>query len=302
MTIPKHNNLISPDKRDKVVNEFAFFGKANSNSLNMHIEQNNYHLSEENLRQLKAWFTKYVHSFYTADPVLQPDLVLKEKHSHRVGDQILHIGSKLGLCDNDLRIAETMALLHDIGRFEQVTRYRTFSDKKSVNHAEMGLMVLQQEKALAALDEKTRQLILKAISYHNRLGIPAEESPTCLFYSRLLRDADKLDILALFANYYYVDAGERSTIVELELPDEPKVSSDVMNDLQQGKVVNMGQLKFLNDFKLLQMGWVYDVNFQPTLQALHAHGYLKKIRDTLPSSAAIDHIYAQMLSYIEGRL
>lgn len=266
----------------------------------MHIEH--YHLSEENLRQLKAWFTKYVHSFYATEPVLRPDLVLKEKHSRRVGVQILNIGGKLGLGDNDLRIAETMGLLHDIGRFEQVTRYRTFSDRKSVDHAAMGLLVLQREKTLAALDEKTRQLIRKAISYHNRLGVPAEESPACLFYSRLLRDADKLDILALFADYYYIDEEKRSTIVELDLPDEPDVSPGVLKDLQQGKVVNMSHLKFLNDFKLLQLGWVYDINFQPTLQALHGHGYLQKIRATLPSSAAIDHIYAQMLSYIEGRL
>jgi len=268
----------------------------------MHREKNNYHLTEKNLEQFKAWFTNYVHSFYVADPVLQPDLVLKEKHSRRVGLEIINIGSKLGLCDNDLRIAETMALLHDIGRFEQVTRYQTFSDRKSVDHAEMGLLVLKQEKALAALDENTRELILKAISYHNRLTIPAEESGTCLFYSRLLRDADKLDILALFANYYYVDARKRSSIVELDLPDEPELSPDVLNDLQQGKAVNMRQLKFLNDFKLLQMGWVYDVNFQPTLQAIHSHGYLKKIRNTLPSLVTIDQIYTKMISYIEGRL
>ena len=118
----------------------------------------------------------------------------------------------------------------------------------------------------------------------------------------VLRDADKLDILALFAEYYYVDAGKRSTIVELDLPDEPAVSSEVMKDLQHGKMVNMRQLKFLNDFKLLQLGWVYDVNFQPTLQELQRQGYLQKIRATLPAWAAIDEIYARILSYITWRL
>jgi len=263
---------------------------------------NNCHLSEEFLQGLRDWFTRYTGSFYTADPVLQPVLLLKEGHSRRVSGIILHIGRKLLLSDHGLRMAEVMALFHDIGRFEQVTRYGTFVDRKSVNHAELGLQVLKREKVLAGLEEDTRELILRAISYHNRLSIPAEESPDCIYYSRLLRDADKLDILALFSRYYYAEPAERSSAVELDLPDGPDVSEGVLKDLQRRKTVNMQQLRFLNDFKLLQLGWAYDVNFQPSLELIREQGYLQKIRATLPESEAIDLIYDQILSHIESRL
>ncbi len=269
----------------------------------LHMQQNNTPpLTGEQLKLLKQWFRKYVHSYYTADPFLQPDLVLKEKHSRHVAGEIRAIGSQLGLGANGLRIAEAMGLLHDIGRFEQVTRYRTFVDGKSENHAELGIRVLQQEQALASWEEQTRQLVMKAISYHNRLSIPEDESPATLFYSRLLRDADKLDILALFAAYYSGGQGKRSTVVELDLPDEPGISAEVLGSLQQGKAVNMRQLRFFNDFKLLQLAWVYDINFDLTLATLHTRGYLQKIREALPPSNQIDRLYDRLLSYIEDRL
>ncbi len=259
-------------------------------------------LSPEDLQGLKDWFFQYVHSFYSQNPLIQKPLKLKEDHSLRVGTEILNIGRELALSAQDLRIAEAMALFHDIGRFAQITRYQTFVDGKSANHAALGVQVLEQEKVLAALTDATQALILKAVSYHNRLNIPAGESPECVFYSRLLRDADKVDILALFSRYYREGPEERSSAVELDLPDRPEVSADVLATLQQGAVVSNRQLKTLNDFKLLQLAWVYDINFPPTLRIIRERHYLKNIRDTLPVSEQIDRIYARMLSFLEEKL
>jgi putative nucleotidyltransferase with HDIG domain len=267
----------------------------------MHL-QHTYKLSEENLNKLKAWFRQYVQSFYSSDPHVQQAMVLKEEHSLRVCKEILNICRMLNLSDNDLRLAEAMALFHDIGRFEQFTRYQTFADKKSENHAELGVNILQKEKILATVDETTRDLILKTVSYHNRLSIPAEESPVCIYFSRLLRDADKLDIFELVSTYYYIDNAERSAAVELYLPDTPDISEDVLANLEEGKMANIHDMKSLNDFKLLQMAWVYDINFQPTFQMIHERGYLKKIRDTLPASARIDQVYTGLLSHLEKKI
>lgn len=90
--------------------------------------------------------------------------------------------------------------------------------------------------------------------------------------------------------------------MELDLPDTPDVSEDVLISLQQGEVVSNRQLKTLNDFKLLQMAWVYDINFPPTLQIIHEKRYLNKIRDTLPSLEKIDQIYDRLVSYMDNRM
>ena len=263
---------------------------------------NEYQLTESDLDNLKQWFYRYVQSFYSSDPIVQKVLVLKEKHSLRVCNEMLDIGKKLDLSNASLRLAETMALFHDIGRFEQFTRYQTFVDRKSENHGELGVKVLQQEKALAALDEDSRELILKAISYHNRLSVPEDESHICIYFSKLLRDADKLDIFNLFSTYYYLNPAERSATVELDLPDTPDVSEEVLTNLLDEKMIGTHQLKSLNDFKLMQMAWIYDVNFQPALQMIHERDYLKKIRDTLPASEKIDRIYSQLVSYLKEQI
>ena len=44
----------------------------------------------------------------------------------------------------------------------------------------------------------------------------------------------------------------------------------------------MTDLKTLNDFKLLQIGWIYDVNFGRTFQIVRERGYLERIRESIP--------------------
>lgn len=263
--------------------------------------ENEYLIAESDLKDLKEWFSRYVQSFYSADPIVQEALLLKGKHSLRVCNEILDIGKQLELSHNNLRLAEAMALFHDIGRFEQFTRYQTFVDKKSENHGELGVKVLQKENTLAALDKDTQELILKAISYHNRLSIPEDESHICIFFSKLLRDADKLDIYNLVVIYYNTDHSGRGSAVDLDLPDTPEVSEEILTNIAAGKIVSMNQLKSLNDFKLLQMAWIYDINCQPTFQAIYERGYLKKIRDTMPASEKIDQIYSKLMSYLQGK-
>ncbi len=263
--------------------------------------QEQYCLTESNLKDFKDWFSKYVKSFYSSDPTIQKGLKLKEEHSLRVCKEILDIGRKLDLSPNYLRIAEAVALFHDTGRFEQFTRYQTFADRKSENHGELGVKVLKQEKVLEALEESVQELILKAILYHNRLAIPENENQTCLLFSKLIRDADKLDIYNLLSIYYCLDSSERSSAVELDLPDKPEISKEVLNGLYQGRVINMQHLRSVNDFKLLQMGWIYDINYQPTFQMIYERNYLRKIKNTLPSTKEIDDIYLRMISFLKEK-
>ena len=263
--------------------------------------QKEHQVTESDLSNLKQWFSGYVHSFYCADPIVQEALLLKEKHSLNVCNEIMNIGRGLDMTPDNMRLAEVMALFHDIGRFEQVTRYKTFVDGKSENHAVLGVEILKQEKTLTALDGYTQELILKAISYHNRLSVPENENDICLYFSRLLRDADKLDIFNLVSTYYVSDA-YRSTAVELDLPDTPTVSDKVISSICEGKMISMQHLQSLNDFKLLQMSWVHDINYQPTFQMIFERDYLKKIRNTLPATEEIDHIYSKLISHLKENI
>jgi hypothetical protein len=252
-------------------------------------------------QDMKKWFADYLRTFKSDDADLRQNISLKQEHSQRVCTEILDIGGKIGLHDQELALAELIALFHDIGRFEQYARYRTFADRASVNHAAFGVKILKEKRVLDKLDESTRDLVLKTILYHNRATLPRQESKTCLLFTKLLRDADKLDIWRVVTEYYARSDSQRNAALELGLPDTPEISAKVYRDLLAGKIVSIHHLKNLNDFKLLQISWIYDINFVPTFQRIRERAYLAIIRQALPQSDKIETIFSVILDYVETR-
>ncbi|MBN1429960.1 MAG: HD domain-containing protein [Anaerolineae bacterium] len=253
-------------------------------------------MSENSLSKLKDWFTNYAHTFQYSEPDLQQNIDLKEEHTLRVCKEIIHIGKQLDLNDDELRLAEIIALLHDVGRFEQYARYKTFLDSKSENHAELGVKILGELGILEILENNTKDIILKAIQYHNRSALPQGIQGPCLFYAKLIRDADKLDIWKVVTDYYYRKDSRKNGAIELGLPDTPGFSKEVYCALLNKNIVSIEHVRNLNDFKLLQIGWIFDINFQPTLDCIKSRGYLQMIRDVLPASKDIDDILDNIYS------
>ncbi len=65
----------------------------------------------------------------------------------------------------------------------------------------------------------------------------------------------------------------------------------------EGRIVDFTHLKNLNDFKLLQLGWIYDINFAPTFQCIRERAYLEMIRDALPKSEEVEEVFSMVQSY-----
>ncbi len=256
-------------------------------------------MNDRVLASLKTWFKEYVKAFDSDDPVDQRNIDIKVEHSYRVGDAVRDIGQSAGLNATELKLAEAAALFHDVGRFEQYKRYKTFSDHRSVNHAELGVRILEENRVLRNIPEPGRNILLHAVSNHNRLAIPEGESETNRFFSSLVRDADKLDIWRVVCEHYR--SGNDGNGVSLGLPDTPGVSLTVYNDLMEHKMVLMSHLRNVNDFKLLQIGWVYDVTFPKTLELLSQRRYLEILRETLPSCREVDRLYSEAVSFMHLR-
>ena len=169
-------------------------------------------INEKNVTNLEKWFFHYVQTFKQGDKNFQENIILKENHTMQVCKEIVNIGKHIGLNSDELRLSKVIALFHDIGRFEQYARYYTFVDNKSVNHAELGVKILKDNNVLAVLDESMQSLILRTISYHNRALLPENETDTCLFYTKLIRDADKLDIWRVVTDYYNKKNGKQNAV------------------------------------------------------------------------------------------
>ncbi len=72
-----------------------------------------------------------------------------------------------------------LGLLHDIGRFQQLTQYGTFKDAESVDHAELGADILFKDGLIHSfpsfsVPELTddRLIAETAIRLHNKLALP----------------------------------------------------------------------------------------------------------------------------------
>ncbi|HII05933.1 MAG TPA: HD domain-containing protein [Methanotrichaceae archaeon] len=261
-------------------------------------------MEKETVNDLLRWFSEYVQTFKSTDSEKDKNIVLKEEHTHRVRQEILEIGRSLDLPEEDLRLAEVLALFHDVGRFPQYARYKTFSDRRSCDHVDLSVKVLLENRVLDTLDPSERDLILRTISYHNRAALPEDELERCLFFSKLLRDADKLDIWAVLLDYYHQRRrnGARNEALELDLPDTPGISDGVYQDLMAEEIVKAKNLSNLNDFKLLQASWIFDINFWPALVAVKDRGYLERIRYVLPNSEKVDGIFTLLKSRLEERI
>lgn len=260
-------------------------------------------MEQEQLEKLRAWFDDYVAGFYGDDDFLNANIKLKEEHSRRTCQEMLYLAEKLDLSENQKRIADVAALFHDIGRFEQFVRYRTYNDPRSVDHCLLGLDVLRRAKVLDGLEGKEKQLIEKAVEYHGLKELPVGLDGDCLLFSKLIRDADKIDAYYVVTDYYrqYRDNPDGFKL-EIELPNEPGYSVQVIEDILRGRRVDYSRLQTWNDAKLCQLAWVYDINFAPTLERIRQRRFLEMIFEFLPKTADIEKVREKIFGYVNSRM
>jgi putative nucleotidyltransferase with HDIG domain len=252
------------------------------------------------LLNLHLWFENYVNGFLSGETESDINVELKKYHTIRVRDAIIDIGKSINLHEDDMYIAEACAILHDIGRFEQHKKYGTFADSKSENHAALGVKIIREYDVLWDFPVKCKDIILQSVGCHNMATIPAGFKPDSLEFLKLIRDADKIDILYVVTEYYMTSESGSNRVLELHLPDTETISDEVFKPLSNGRIAQVKDLRSLNDFKLYQMGWVYDLNYRRSMQIIRERKYLEKLRAALPAeSSRADQIYNITSNYLD---
>jgi hypothetical protein len=260
-------------------------------------------MQKQQIDRFNEWFDKYVAGFYGDDDYINANIKLKEDHSRRVCRQIRYLAGELKLSADKKRLAEAIALFHDIGRFEQFKKYRTYSDHRSIDHSTFGLEVLAKNNVLIGVDSGEEKIIETAIRFHNAMELPTGLDKDVLLFSQLIRDADKLDIYYVIAQYYKkYEENPGGFPLEIELPDSPAITAKVLEDLIAGRHIDYRDLKSWNDMELCQLSWVYDVNFVPTLKRIRRLGYIEMIVGFLPKTAEIRNAADTVQNYIETRI
>ncbi|MDA8327020.1 MAG: HD domain-containing protein [Nitrospiraceae bacterium] len=260
-------------------------------------------MTEKDFTRLKRRFLRYVESYRMDTPGDQQNIALKRDHTLKVCRDIGLItrGEAIGR-RNDALLARTAALLHDIGRFPQYAKFKTFNDGSSVNHGRLGAELLMKTdlklKFLEGLSRGEQSLIIRAVKYHSALTLPRLDKRSA-FLLRLVRDADKLDIWRVFVEYFGQEKKDRSTAAGQGLPEgEGIISPGVLRNIFENRLISLAGIRNLNDYKLLLLSWVYDINFRTTFRLFRKRRYLERLAAYLPVGEEADKAVAHLKEFV----
>ena len=247
-------------------------------------------------------FETYVQSFTGLSLEQSNNFNIKKEHSLRVAANSKNLAASLNLNEEDEKIAVLAGLFHDIGRFRQLVEFNTLDDNVSDDHAQAGVEILQEKGFLNQWDENVQNLVVTAVLHHNKFELPKKLNDRELLHARLLRDADKLDILKVLTDYYSEKNHRPNHTLTWDLPKATQVSPGVVKEVLSGKMASKSEIKSEMDVKVMQLSWVYDINFKPSIEMIFKNRFLEKIYNTLPKNDTIIEIYRKIKVFAENKM
>ena len=196
-------------------------------------------------------------------------------HSLRVMDASNKIAKMQNLNEENIEIATLIGLLHDIARFEQFTQFQTFSDLNSFDHGDYGAKLLFEDGMIKNYidTDKYNNIIEKAIKNHNKFAIEEGLTQREEFFAKLIRDADKLDII--YESTYIFWKGEEDKILS------SKIDEDVLEQFLNKKQIKREKGKkylYINNI-ISVIAFIYDINYKETFELIHKNNYINRILD-----------------------
>lgn len=209
------------------------------------------------------------------------NIKLKIKHTYEVVKKSEYIAKALDLDEENVELAKLIALLHDIGRFEQVKQTSDFLDTYSFDHADYAVKILFENNLIRKFIDHNKydEIIKKAIYNHNKYKIEDGLKDIELLHSKIIRDADKLDNFRVketenFENIF-------PSIYNPETINYEDVSQKVYDDFMNHKIIKLEDRKTQLDFWVCILAFIYDLNFEISLKYIKDKNYIDVLVDRI---------------------
>ncbi len=198
---------------------------------------------------------------------------LKFYHSHKVENIAGEIAKSINLSEEEIELAKLVGLLHDIARFEQYTRFQTFSDLKSIDHGDYGVEILKQNNFIRKFidTDEYDNIIFKAVKNHNKFKIEDGLTEKELLYSKIARDADKIEIFFEVLTTFYTDQHERNAF-ESEL-----ISEEIFEEVLKHTLLLYKPNATKMDSYIAMLCLTFDLNFKYSYEIMQKEDYINKI-------------------------
>lgn len=257
------------------------------------------------INMAKETFKKFLERYKTDEDVL--GFELKIVHTYHVVDNARLIAEKLKLSEEDIKLAELIALLHDTGRFEEITYLKQF-DNATFNHAEHGVKMLFEQGLIREFikDDSYDEIIKVAIANHNRLAIEGGLDERSLLHAKIIRDADKLDNFRV-KKEEKIEAIFPGRVKDKEHIETSTVSDKVYETVLNKECVNIYDRQTALDCWVCVLAFVYDLNFKETFEIIKGNNYIDVLIDRFTYVKAktkerMETIRGVIKEYIEERL
>lgn len=205
---------------------------------------------------------------------------LKIRHTYGVVNASEYIAQKLSLDYENIELAKLIALLHDIGRFEQIKKFDCFIDNQNIDHAILGNEILFKNNLIRDFirDKQYDDIISKSILNHNRLNIKNNLNDRELLHAKIIRDADKVDNFRVKATDDFENIIDNAN---KEILENDIISDEIFNNFMNSKVIIREDRKTYMDFWVSYIAFIFDFNFKAGLEYIQEKDYINKIVDRL---------------------
>lgn len=218
------------------------------------------------LEKAKKEFIKYTEKYDLENKNIQG----KQLHSLRVMEISTKIAEALELTQEEIDLATLIGLLHDIARFEQYVRFKNYNVISNFDHGDYAVEILNKDIRKYIETDKYDDIIKIAIKNHNKFKIEEGISSQQEIFAKIVRDADKIDILYEATEIFW--RGKEEKI------NESKLSQEIYNAVNQRKLIKIEKDRKYNtiDDMLITLAYTFDINFKQSYQIIQKEDYINK--------------------------
>ena len=223
-------------------------------------------------------FNNYVNLFDLSDA----KVFERVEHCLRVASNMKKYAKRLGYSEDEVKLAEAIGLLHDIGYFNR--------EDENLDHADAGIKLLFDEHFIekCAINPERYETVKFAILNHNKLNLPKENNLQILKFAKLIRDVDKIDcsfIESSRKNKYDVDTN---------------VSINVRKDFIAHKTINHKDIKNDADRVVAILALGFDINNDMCIDEFE-NNIVNFYNSRVPSNDELRGLYRELIQYLEKR-
>lgn len=281
-----------------------------------------------NREHIKKTFQEYTDRYDSTNPKIK----LKIDHTYRVADLCEQIAQSLELSAAEVDLAWLSGMLHDVGRFEQLRRYNTFSDAQSIDHARFAVELLYDEGLIADYvpEISTTELVADARTWRSMGG--ANESPTAQsedmplsdilqtlriaigehsayriqkgldertrMFCQILRDADKIDIFRVICDTPMEEVYGFQTKDILR----SAITPEVMQAFYEHHAVLRKLKKCPADYIVAHGSLTFELVYPESLRIAKEQGYLKQMMSFQSENPDTAEIFEDLRKDLNGYL